>query len=120
MALVGYRDHMSTPAAPLPDGEPSPPDADPVALRACLPPDLLAEFDGEWEHVLDQAKADKDLAGVHRLLHKWRHIAYAELRDRGSYSRLLAKAEQIIRTGENPTARSFEDMQALIRERLGH
>lgn len=110
---------MSTPAAPLPHGEPSPPDADPVAIRACLPQHLLAEFDGEWEHTLDQAKAEKNLAGVHKLLHKWRHIAYAELRDPGSYSRLMAKAEQIMRTGENPTARSFDDMQALIRERLG-
>lgn len=110
---------MSNPAAPIPRGEPSPPDADPVAIRACLPPQMLAEFDREWERVLDQAKVDKDLARVHKLLHKWRHIAYAEMRDPGSYSRLLAKAEQIIRTGENPTAGSFEDMQALIRERLG-
>lgn len=56
---------------------------------------------------------------MHKLLQKWRHVAYAELRDPGSYVRLQAKAEQIIRTGENPTAGSYEDMQALIRERLG-
>ncbi|MGH3928927.1 MAG: hypothetical protein ACRDTF_03005 [Pseudonocardiaceae bacterium] len=35
-----------------------------------------------------------------------------------SYHRMLAKAEQIIRTGRNPDATSFEDMQALIRQRL--
>lgn len=110
---------MSTHAAPVPGGEPRPPAADPAAIRACLSPRLLAEFDAEWERVLEQAKVSKDLGGVHSLLHKWRHLAYAEMRDPGSYFRLLAKAEQIIRTGENPTAGSYEDMQALIRERLG-
>jgi hypothetical protein len=53
------------------------------------------------------------------VLQKWRHLAYAELGDPGSYFRLLAKAEPIMRTGENPTAGSYEDRQALIRERLG-
>ena len=42
-----------------------------------------------------------------------------EMRDPGAYSRILAKAEQIMRTGCNPDAASFEDMQALIRQRLG-
>ncbi len=110
---------MTSSAAPIPDADPTPPEADPVAIRACLSPRLVGEFDAEWESVLEKAKASKDLAGVHKLLHKWRHLAYAEIRDPGSYFRLLAKAEQIMRTGENPTAGSFEDMQALIRERLG-
>lgn len=59
------------------------------------------------------------LAGVHELLNKWRHTAYLELRDPGAYYRVLAKVEQIMRTGHNPDAASFEDMQALIRQRLG-
>jgi len=80
---------------------------------------LIAEFDVDWDIALEQAKTSKDLAGVHTLLHKWRHIAYTELVDPGSYSRLHAKAEQILRTGENPTAGSYEAMHALIRERLG-
>lgn len=106
-------------AAPLSNAEPVPPKADPVAIRACLTPRVAAEFDAEWEIVLDKAKQSKDLAGVHDLLQKWRHFAYSEMRDPGSYFRLLAKAEQITRTGGNPTAGSFEDMQALIRDRLG-
>lgn len=110
---------MSTSAAPFPSGEPSAPEADPIAIRACLSPRLVAEFDAEWDRVLEQAKASKDLAGVHQLLRKWRHVAYAEMRDPGSYFRLLAKAEQIVRTGENPNAGSFDDMQAVIQERLG-
>jgi hypothetical protein len=32
---------------------------------------------------------------------------------------MLAKAEQIMRTGRNLDAVPFEDMQALIRQRLG-
>jgi hypothetical protein len=110
---------MASLAAPSPGASPAAPAADPVAIRACLAPRLVAEFDAEWDSALENAKASKDLAGVHALLHKWRHLAYAEMRDPGSYSRLLAKAEQILRTGENPTAGSFADMQALIRERLG-
>lgn len=115
----GYGVRMASPSAPLPAANPAPPEADPVAIRACLTPRVAAEFDAEWEIVLDKAKQTKDLVGVHKLLHKWRYVAYAEMRDPGSYFRLLAKAEQIMHTGENPTARSSEDMQALIRERLG-
>jgi len=80
---------------------------------------LAAEFDSEWELVLERAKRSKDLAGIHDLLGKWRHIAYLELRDSGSYHRLLTKAEQIRRTGSNPDAASWEDLQALIQQRLG-
>lgn len=118
-ARSGYGFHMSNPPAPLPAGEPTPPAADPVAIRASLSSRLVGEFDAEWERVLDRAKVSKDLADVHRLLHKWRHIAYAEMREPGSYFRTLGKAEQILRTGENPNAGSFEDMEAAIRERLG-
>ena len=80
---------------------------------------LAAEFDSEWEIVLERAKQSKDLAEVHDLLNKWRHTAYMEMRDPGSHHRMLAKAEQIMRTGRNPDAAPFEDMQALIRQRLG-
>lgn len=108
---------MASPSASSLPADPAPP-ADPIAIRACLPPRLVAKFDADWDVVLEQAKVSKDLAGVHSLLHNWRHLAYAELRDPGCYFRLQAKAEQIMCTGENPSAGSFEDMQALIRERL--
>jgi len=110
---------MASSAAPLPDPVPTPPPPDPQAIRACLTPGLAAEFDSEWDIVLERAKQSKDLAGVHDLLNKWRHTAYMEMRDPGSHYRMLAKAEQIIRTGRNPDAAPFEDMQALIRQRLG-
>lgn len=49
----------------------------------------------EWEIVLERAKQTKDLAGVHDLLNKWRHLAYSEPKEPGSYYRLLATAAHI-------------------------
>jgi hypothetical protein len=96
-----------------------PPAADPQAIRACLTPSLVAEFDSEWELVLDEAKQTKDMVPIHSLLNKWRHLAYAEMRDPGSYYRMLAKAEQIIRARRNSNASTIEDMRAMIDRRLG-
>ncbi len=112
---------MVSPAEAWPHGgEPVAPAADPVAIRACLTPMLTAEFDREWDLALEEAKRAKDLVGVFELLGKWRHIAYRELRDPGSYYRMLAKAEQIQRSGANPDARTLDEMKALIRERQAH
>jgi hypothetical protein len=113
----GYDAGMTAAAVTGSGAAPVPPDADPVAIRACLTPRMVAEFDAEWNIVLDQAKQSKDLAGVRDLLAKWRHFAYAEMRDPGTYFRLLAKAEQIQRTGRNPDAVPLEDMKALIEQR---
>ena len=109
---------MASPAM-TPNPAPTPPTADPQAIRACLTPTLAAEFDGEWRIVLDRVKQSQELADLHELLNKWQHIAYQEMRAPGSYYQMLAKAEQIMRTGGNPDAVPFEEMQALIRERQG-
>jgi hypothetical protein len=69
--------------------------------------------------VLERAKQSKDLAGVHEFLRKWQHIAHTEATDPGSYFRVLAKAEQISRTGHNPDAVPAEQMQELIQQRFG-
>ena len=108
---------MSLPAG---DSEPpaAPPTADPQAIRSCLTPSMVAEFDREWEFVLEQAKQEKDITAIHSLLNTWRHVAYAELVDPGSHFRMLAKAEQIERTGSIPGAVPIEDMRALIERRL--
>jgi hypothetical protein len=106
-------------ATTLPDPPPVPPAADPQAIRTCLTATLAAEFDREWEIVLDRVKQSMDLAGLHELLNKWLHTAYMEMRDPGSYYRMLGKAEQILRTESNPDAVPFEEMQALIRQRQG-
>jgi uncharacterized protein DUF6247 len=112
---------MASPAAASPpDGQPVPPPADPVAIRACLTPGVAAEFDREWELVLDEAKQAKDLAPIQDLLMKWRHIAFAELKDPGSYFRLLATAAHTLATGQAPPGSvSGDEVKAQIRRRLG-
>lgn len=107
---------MASPTT-LPDPAPLPPAADPQAIRTCLPPILAAEFDREWEIVLDRVKQSMDLSDLQAWLNKWRHTAYLEMRDPGAYYRMLAKAEQILRTGSNPDAVPYEEMQVLIRQR---
>ncbi|MGH3695518.1 MAG: DUF6247 family protein [Pseudonocardiaceae bacterium] len=112
---------MAFPATAFPPAhEPVPPPLDPQAIRACLTSDVAAAFDAEWEIVLDEAKQAKDLAPVHDLLHKWRHFAYAELKNPGTYFRMLATAAHTLATGKAPEGSiSGAEMKALIRQRLG-
>jgi hypothetical protein len=107
---------MATPAS-TPAPEPSAPPADAAAIRARLPPDIAAEFDAEWEYVLDEAKQSKDLTAVHDLLHKWRFFAFEESRSPGWYAALQAKAERILLTGVNPGAVPYDNMQELLTRR---
>lgn len=106
-------------AATLSGPAPAPPAADPQPIRASLGPALRTEFDREWVIVLDRIKQSMDLQDLHAWLNKWRHTAYMEMRDPGSYTRMLDKAEQILRTGANPDAVPADDMHALIAQRLG-
>jgi hypothetical protein len=100
--------------------DPLPPPAAPKAIRARLTSTMAAEFDREWTIVIDEVKKSLDLADLHSWLNKWRHNAYLELRDPGSYYRMLAKIEQIMRTGQSPEGSvSEEEVKALIRDRLG-
>jgi hypothetical protein len=95
------------------------PEADPVAIRACLTPDVAAVFDAEWEFVLEAAKQSKDLAGVRELLATWRVFAYQELREPGAYFRVLAAAADAQRTGRAPAGSvSGAEMRARIETRL--
>ena len=105
-------------ALPAYDYEPVPPEAEPGAIRACLTAQMLADFDSEWDFVLDEAKRIHSLEGVQDLLAKWRLMAYHELKYPGSYARMMAKVELIRRTGANPDAVSVEDMRELLRKRL--
>jgi hypothetical protein len=57
---------------------------------------------------------------VNDLLVKWRHFAYAEMKDPGSYFRLLATATQLLAIGEVPPGSvSAEEVRAIIDQRLG-
>ncbi len=105
-----------TAAAPVPPRQPVP--SDPESIRAALTATLRSEFDREWDLVLDKAKELKQLGPIHDLLNKWRHIAAGEIEEPGRYYRVLAKAEQILRTGSNPDAGSMDEIDALIAKRL--
>jgi hypothetical protein len=111
---------MASPAAAAPHGRPVPPPPEPKAIRACLTPNVAAEFDREWDIVLDRVRRSQDLEPVQDLLAKWRHLAYAELTEPGSYFRVLARAERTLATGQAPpNSVSGEDIDALIHKRLG-
>lgn len=110
---------MASPLAAFPPDHGSVPPPDPQAIRACLTPDVAAVFDSEWEIVLDEAKRTMDRTPVHQLLHKWRHFAYAEVKNPGTYVRMLATAARTLSTGKAPEGSiSGEEMKALIRQRL--
>jgi hypothetical protein len=97
-----------------------PPEADPVAIRACLPPAVAAVFDAEWESVMERAKRSKDLAGVRELLAQWRHFAYQELLAPGDYFRVLATAARAQATRQAPGGSlSAEELRGRIDARLG-
>ena len=112
---------MALPAGPYSsDRDPVAPPADPRAIRVCLTPALVAEFDREWDLVLDEAKRTHDLTGVQDLIGKWRHIAYGELVDPGRYYRMMATVARTLATGQAPEGSiSGEEMKALLRKRLG-
>ncbi|WP_280404430.1 DUF6247 family protein [Nocardia brasiliensis] len=57
---------MVTPAFPVSSASA----AEPKALRAALSPELRAEFDREWDPVLEQAKKSHTLEEIHALLNK--------------------------------------------------
>jgi hypothetical protein len=96
-----------------------PPEADPVAIRACLPPAVAAVFDAEWESVMEQAKQSKNLAGVRELLAHWRHFAYQELLAPGDYFRVLATAARTQATRQVPEGSlSAEELRGRIDARL--
>lgn len=113
---------VASPAAGQPPNNPDQvaPAPEPRAIRACLTTDVAAEFDREWDVVLDQARRDQDLEPVRDLLAKWRHFAYAELKAPGTYFRVLATAAQTLATGHPPAgSTSGQQIQELIDRRLG-
>lgn len=107
---------MTAASSPAPAHQPA--SADPESIRAALTATLRSEFDHEWELVLDKTKESKQLGPIHDLLAKWRHIAAGETDEPGRYYRVLAKAEQIMRTGSNPDGRPADDVMQLITERI--
>jgi hypothetical protein len=96
-------------------------DASPKEIRAALIPEEQAEFDASWRTAMTEAAETQDLSGVFGALASWRvHAEITQDLGHEGYRRWLARAERIARTGElPPDTVPLEDVQALIRERLG-
>jgi Family of unknown function (DUF6247) len=109
---VDYRDTVTATygvgvtasAAAQPD-PPKPPfaDASPAEVRAALIPEEAAEFDLRWRAVLAEAAETFDLTNIFKTLDHWRQIAWMTTsHGPEAHRRMLAKAAEILRTGELP------------------
>lgn len=116
-------DGIVTSSAAVPEPRPRVPDADPAAIRAVLPPEVAAEFDRNWDAMMDQAKQSQDITLIHSFLARWRIMAAAENADPGSYFRLIEKTNDAVarmERGELPVSArvSADEVLARITARL--
>jgi hypothetical protein len=96
-----------------------PPDTTPTAIRDALIEEERGQFERAYREAIADAGATLDLTKVLEVLRTYHRIAWMTQRQGAeAHRRMLAKADQIARTGVNPDARSREDMTALINERL--
>lgn len=96
-------------------------DASPREVRAALVPEEQSDFDRQWRAALDEAAETLELADLFGVLDSWRRRAMitAHLGHHG-YRKMLARAEETLRTGEPPAdSASLDEIKALIEERLG-
>lgn len=97
-----------------------PPDTTPAAIRDALIDEERAEFERAYQKAIAEAARTLDLTTVLAVLRNYHRIAWLTQRQGPeAHRRMLDKAAEIMRTGHNPDGVSAEDMQALIRERLG-
>ncbi|GAA5171385.1 hypothetical protein GCM10023321_69870 [Pseudonocardia eucalypti] len=97
-----------------------PPDATPAAIRAALIDEERAEFDQAYRDALAEAARTLDLTRLLDVLRNYHRIAWlTQSQGPEAHRRMLDKATQIMRTGQNPDAVPNEQVEALIRKRLG-
>ncbi len=131
VASLGYRDEVTAeasqpfswgpPAGWGPSAEPAlSPDMTPAVIRDALIDEERAEFQRDYEAAMVKARKTFDLKPVFEVLSIYHPIAVATQQEGAQAHRaLLAKAEVIARTGKNPDARPYEELQALLDKRLG-
>jgi hypothetical protein len=89
-------------SSPHPDLSPYA-DASPAEVRAALIPEEAVEFDRQWREVMTRATDTLDLNEVLQTLDSWRRVAWLTTASGpDGYRRMLAQAEQRLRTGELP------------------
>ena len=105
VVVVSYGSSV-TAAAAYPDPEPARrpfADASPAEVYAALIPEEAAEFMRQWKAALDVAAETYDLTEVFEMLNHWRLTAWmTTTHGPESHRRMLAKADNILRTGELP------------------
>lgn len=94
--------------------------ASPAQVRAALTAEDAAAFDQQWRAAMSTAIETLDLTGVHAVLDAWRPVAWlTSARGADGYRRILARAEQTLRTSEVPLGTvSLEATRLAIAEQL--
>lgn len=78
-------------------------DASPAQVRAALIPEDHPEFDRQWREALAVAADMLSLDEVHETLESWRRVAWlVTAHGPEGYRRMMATAEQTLRTGQSP------------------
>jgi hypothetical protein len=100
-----------------------PPDTTPTAIRDALIGEERAEFKSAYREALAQTAETAetlDLTRVLDVLRNYHRIAWLTQRQGPeAHRRMLDKAAEIMRIGQNPDAVPIEDVKALIRQRRG-
>ncbi|MFC0115082.1 DUF6247 family protein [Kibdelosporangium aridum] len=97
-----------------------PPGTTPRAIRAALLPEEAADFDRDYRAALRTAAETLSLDELHATLTHWHRVARMTQADPEAHRRMLQRAEETLRTGEEPAdVVAADDVKALIRERLG-
>lgn len=119
----GYRVRVTADAADPFDSFPAqvlPPKATPAAIREALIDNERAEFERDYHEAVRNATKTWDLNPVFDVLRNYHRIAcITRLNGVAAHRRMLAKADEIARTGKNPDGRSEEELMARINKRLG-
>ncbi len=97
-----------------------PPDTSPAAIRDALIDEERAEFEQAYRAAMAEAVETLDQTEVLNVLRNYHRIARLTQRQgREAHRRMLDKAADIVRTGQNPGAVSIDEVRAAIRLRLG-
>jgi Family of unknown function (DUF6247) len=97
-----------------------PQETTPAAIRDALIDEERAEFERAYRQALAEAAETLDLTRVMDVLRNYHRIAWLTQRQgREAHRRMLDKAAEILRTGQNSEAVPIEDVKTLINQRLG-
>lgn len=98
-----------------------PPETTPTAIRDALIDEERTEFERAYQQAVLEAARTLDLTKVLDVLRTYHRIAWLTQRQGPeAHRRMLDKAAEILRTGNNPDAISADDVKAVIAKRLGH